>query len=43
MFISDFMFFREMKGYSYSKAEFREQLVLKYNHYIMEEEVLGCL
>jgi len=32
-----------MKGYSYSKAEFREQLVLKYNHYIMEEEVLGCL
>jgi hypothetical protein len=43
MFISDFMFFRKMKGYSYSKEDYREQLVLKYNHYIMDENVLGCL
>lgn len=31
-----------MKGYSRSKEDFREKIILKYNQYTMEE-VLGCL
>lgn len=32
-----------MEGYSRSKEDFREKIILKYNQYIMEENVLGCL
>ena len=32
-----------MKGYSWSREDFREQLVLKYNQHIMEELYNGCL
>lgn len=32
-----------MEGYSRSKEDFRERIILKYNQYIMEENVLGCL
>ena len=32
-----------MWGYSLSKEDFREKIILKYNQYIMEENVLGCL
>lgn len=32
-----------MRGYSRSREDFREQLILKYNHYIMEEIKNGCL
>ena len=33
---------KAMKGYSRSKEDYREKLILKYNQYTMEE-VLGCL
>ena len=32
-----------MEGYSRAKEDFREKIILKYNQYIMEENVLGCL
>ena len=32
-----------MECYSRSKEDFREKIILKYNQYIMEENVLGCL
>ena len=32
-----------MEGYSRSKEDFREKIILKYNQYIMEENVLWCL
>jgi hypothetical protein len=34
---------KAMKGYSRSKEDYREKIILKYNQYIMEENVLGCL
>ena len=34
---------KRMEGYSRSKEDFREKIILKYNQYIMEENVLGCL
>ena len=34
---------KRMEGYSRAKEDFREKIILKYNQYIMEENVLGCL
>jgi hypothetical protein len=34
---------KRMEGYSRSKEDFREKIILKYNQYIMEEIENGCL
>ena len=34
---------KEMQGYSWSKEDFREKIILYYNQKTMNEEVLGCL